>query len=81
MSLEQTFRLHYGESRGKKVEEDFNLFRLGYKAGLCRASEIASKKTHEYFKDSHAEYNKGYEDCSEEMCEAITKEIEGLDEA
>ena len=33
MSLRQQFRLHYGEGTGKKAEEAFNLFRLGYEFG------------------------------------------------
>ena len=41
MNLESTFRLYYGEGKGKRVEKDFNLFRLGYKCGVEDSAKIA----------------------------------------
>lgn len=42
MNLREQFRLFYGEGTGKKVEADFNLFRLGYEVGI-KESKYSSK--------------------------------------
>ena len=52
----------------------------GVVEGMKKAEEIATNKTFDYFKDAHPEYNKGYEDCSEEIAKAIESQRKKVEE-